>query len=852
MTITKEQYMRGCAGGPVEGFAPPDAEKHYPPDLEIEPVHLNIALKVDVAGESIAGTVTHTVTARRAGPRALKLDAVNFEQVEVRDAEGRGLEFHYDGRQLALCWQEPFAAGEERRVAVSYRIAKPVSGLFFSKPTEAYPDEPWFAATDHETERARYWLPCIDFPNVRTTLEFRLTAESRFTILANGYSLSETDHGDGWKTAQWRLEQRCPSYLVCFAIGDFARADDGEYDGIPVAYFGTRRFSEADLRRSFGRTGEMLAWMTRKLAMPFPFPKYYQFALPDFGGAMENISLVSWDDKYVLDETLAQEWGWLVDQVNLHEMAHSYFGDTVVCRDFANAWLKESWATYMEQCWLEDKRGADEALYDYYCNAGAYFTEADEKYARPMVTRQYQSSWQMYDRHLYPGGACRLHMLRRELGDEVFWAAVQDYLRRYAGKVVETDDFRRVMEEHSGRSLVAFFDQWFYTPGYPALKVSFAYDEEHKQGRFDIEQTQIDKDKGIPAFTFTTEVGWSIDGAAHTRSVTVRDAKHSVTVPMAKAPEQVRFDPGHKLLHKLEFNPGDPMLRRQLTQAQDVIGRILAARELAKTGKRANISAVVEAYQKEPFWGVRVQMAKALGEAGVEAALTGLLEIVLSERDAKALEPVFRAAAKYRDRRIGSAVAQRLREGLPYRAAQAALEALGAQREDAPWEMLVKASEQTDFSGFVQSGAFRALAGTRRTEAVDLLAQRAAYGGTANRARPAAVSALADIGSVQERPRHARVAELLVDLLRDPVVNVRRAAARGLSAMHAEEAGGALEAYRRTLPLQEQVEVDRLLRDLRSKERPKEAALEKQLQETQEKYRKLEERLQKLEGKMGA
>ena len=35
-------------------------------------------------------------------------------------------------------------------------------------------------------------------------------------------------------------------------------------------------------------------------------------------------------------------------------MAHSYFGDAVVCRDFAHAWLKESWATYIEHAWLED------------------------------------------------------------------------------------------------------------------------------------------------------------------------------------------------------------------------------------------------------------------------------------------------------------------------------------------------------------------------------------------------------------------------------------------------------------------------------------------------------------------
>src|SRR5690606_25056900 len=161
-------------------------------------------------------------------------------------------------------------------------------------------------------------------------------------------------------TAHWRLEHPCPSYLTCFAIGDFVRLDDGDCDGIGLAYFASKQHDVGHLSRTFGGTAEIMRWMTAKLGAKFPYPKYYQFALPNFGGAMENISLVSWDDQFLLDETLAGEWGRLIDQINVHEMAHSWFGDLVVCRDYAHAWLKESWATYMESCWFEDVLGADE------------------------------------------------------------------------------------------------------------------------------------------------------------------------------------------------------------------------------------------------------------------------------------------------------------------------------------------------------------------------------------------------------------------------------------------------------------------------------------------------------------
>jgi aminopeptidase N len=713
-----------------DDFSDPNVEAHYPPDLELEPIHLEIELFVDVANATVSGSVTNTVKARRDGPTTLKLDAVDFEELDVRDPDGNPLAWHYDGRTLELQWTAPFSVGEQRRVQVAYCVTEPVAGLYFSKPNEAYPDQSWYAASDHETERARHWLPCIDLPNVRTTLDFHLRAESRFTILANGLLVEEKDNGDGTKTAHWKLEQLCPSYLICIAIGDFVCADDDPFDdgeqNIELAYFCSQDHTAEDLLRTFGRTRDMMAWMTGKFDLPFPYPKYYQFALPGIYGAMENISLVSWNDTLVQDETLAQEVSFWIDRVNVHEMAHSYFGDAVVCRDFAHAWLKESWATYIDQCWQEDNYGQDEGLYAYYTNAQDYFQEADEKYQRPIVTRRFRSSWQLYDAHLYPGGACRLHTLRRELGDQVFWAAVQDYLKRYLGQVVETDDFRHVMEEHSGRALGKFFDQWFHSPGYPALKVTFEFDDKRKQGTFEIEQTQVDKEKGIPVFTLLTDLAWTIDGVVYTAPITLEEAKQVVILPMSDKPEQVRFDPGNKALHKLAFNPGDRMLRAQLTAAQDVIGRIQAAHELAKTGKRANIQAIVAAYADESFWGVREQFAKALGAANAEAAVEGLAQIVGLERDPMIMVSLFQAAGNYRDPRVRDAISARLQDGfqpqhpagLPYIAAATAYRALGKQRQEARWELLVEGAQRDGFNGLVQSGALRGLGETRRAAAV--------------------------------------------------------------------------------------------------------------------------------------
>ncbi|MFO7632214.1 MAG: M1 family aminopeptidase [Caldilinea sp.] len=831
-------------------FDPASAEVHYPPDLGLEPLHIDIDLVIDIAAGRIEGIVTHTVVARRDRMQTLTLDGVDLDVTAVVDGDGHALPWRNDGKQLTIRWPSPFTAGEERRVAVHYAVEHPASGLYFSQPSAAYPDMPWYAVTDHETERARHWLPCIDLPNVRTTLDIRLRAAETFTILANGYLVEEIAHGDGTKTAHWRLDQPCPSYLICFAAGEFVCADDGEFDDgekqIPVAYYCSPQHTPDDLLRSFGRTKPMLAWMTQKLGQPFPYPKYYQWAAPGVSGAMENISLVSWDERLVLDEVLATEWTWLLDAVNVHEMAHSYFGDAVVCRDYAHAWLKESWATYIEQVYREEIGSQDEALYVYYEHAEAYFREADDDYRRPIVQRTFDSSWDMYDRHLYPGGACRLHTLRSALGDDIFWPAVRDYLATYRHRVVETDDFRVIMEKHSGKSLGRFFDQWFHRPGYPDLKVSFTFDADTRRGELIVEQQQVNPAENVPVFHLDTAVTWWSDGAQHSEPIHIDQQRHLFVFPMDKMPEMVIFDPACAILHKLSFNPGDDLLRRQLTAGPTVPVRIHAVRELAATGRHANIDAIVRAYNTESFWGVRYEMAKALEKANSAAAAEGLPGLITQEQDPLVLPMLLRAAGAYRDAAVREAILQRLETGLGYAATQAAYEALGAQREDAPYDRLVTAAQTPSFNGVVQVGAIRGLAATRRVEAVDALLPLAQWGGGSFYVRPAAVAALAELGQHVEKPVRARIVETLVTLLRDPVYQVALAAVRGLGAMQATETVDALEQFARGRAHQEAVVARRTADKLRKSTQPADSAQQTQLQELRAQLRRLEEEVQRL------
>jgi len=833
-SIAARRYALGLES--VEGFSAPDAEQSYAPDLSLEPTHIEVRLRFDLDERSASGSVTTTVRANRAGARTLRLDAIGFEDVEI---DGAGV--RYDGESIHVTWDEGFAAGEERSVTVRYRVRAPITGLTFPTPD--------IVITDNETERARYWLPCVDYPTVRTTFDFFLTAASDLTVLANGLRESETDNGDGTKTTHWHLDYPCPSYLCCIAIGRFVEATDGEHNGRAIAYYAPEGAEREDLRKTFAGTGKMMAWLEKRLGAEFPFGKYYQFLAPGIGGAMENISLVSWDQQWLCDPTSLPESGWIVESVNLHEMSHSYFGDAIVCRHFEHSWLKESWATYMETVWQHEIHGKDRGDFDLHRNARAYMSET-ARYVRPIVTRTYDSSWDLFDLHLYPGGAWRIHMLRQRIGEDAFWAGVLDYVTSYMGAVVETDNFRHKLEKHSGLNLTRFFDEWIHGRGYPQLKAKFTHDAEKNQGKLVVEQTQVDKKRGVGLFSFPLDVRWEDDDGEHTLTLDIEEARHSTLFPIKGKPQQIALDPGSKALFSIEFNPGDDLLKRTLTDAPEIRTRIWAAEELIRTGRATNMQAIDEAMAKEPFWGVRVAVAEALGKSKNGPAAPVLAAILEREEEPKALRHVADACGAFRDERLAAALRSRLDKASGPVARAAMLAALGRHRDESDTARIEAALAEPSIHDTIRRGALRGLGAIGTRHAWEVIEGHLEYGAVPDDTRTIAALSLATCGAQLGRRVREKTAERLIDATRDPVPRVASAAARVLPTLHAANAIPALAALKRVQPRQQWPTTDRLIKRLREGPPGEELVkLREQVEKLEKRFRELDERVQDLDAK---
>jgi len=86
---------------------------------------------------------------------------------------------------------------------------------------------------------------------------------------------------------------------------------------------------------------------------------------------------------------------------------------------------------------------------------------------------------------VYNKGAMVLHMLRRLLGDEAFFAGLRDFYATWRYKKAGTDDFRVVMEKAGGRPLERFFDRWIYGSGIPSVRFSSVTEGATLRARFE-------------------------------------------------------------------------------------------------------------------------------------------------------------------------------------------------------------------------------------------------------------------------------------------------------------------------------------------------------------------------------
>ncbi|MFO0908490.1 MAG: M1 family metallopeptidase [Isosphaeraceae bacterium] len=535
----------------------------------------------DGAGE-IRGTVTHTMAPLYAGLTTLTLDCgseLQVAKIAIRTRnQSRPLKFERQAEdKLAISLETPFAAGEVFDLEITYQ-GTPQQGLYLIQPDAVEPGRPVCFWTQGEPDETRHWLPCYDFPNDKATSEMVATVPKPLRVLSNGTLVETKENADGTVTDHWKMDTPHASYLISLVASEFTIAHD-KYGELPVDYYVTRNHDEATARRALGKTPAMMAFFEKVTGQKYPYPKYAQAFVPDFTmGGMENISATTLNEFVLGDEISYLERD--ADGLVAHELAHQWFGDLVTCRDWPHLWLNEGFASYFDPLFAEHDRG--EAAFRLRMESVLRgYLAGDNFQRRPIVEPRYRRTMELFDGVTYSKGACVLHSLRGLVGDDAWWKAIKHYVARHREQVVETDDLRRAFEEITGRDLGWFFEQWVFKAGHPELKARWRYEKEDQTLRLTVEQVQ-NLNEQTPLFRLPTIVEID-DGSSTTTTKIVIDGKlHEFVIPVKNEPRMVQIDPKGWLIKELDFDKPVSEWAYQLEHARDVLGRMDAARALAK------------------------------------------------------------------------------------------------------------------------------------------------------------------------------------------------------------------------------------------------------------------------------
>ncbi len=732
--------------------------------------HLRLEVALDVRAKSITARAVLDITQRDPEARTLVLDAVAFNVKSVRrlDAGDSALTYRYDGDQLHI-QLGPLAPGGRASVAIEYS-AEPKRGLYFIAPREKRPELPFQVWSQCQDEDAKYWIPCHDFPNMRMSTEFVITAPEGWTVISNGRLVSR-EHvdapaddnfaqlgatGPGAERWHWQQEQPHVAYLMTLVAGRFSETV-ADLPDLPVRYY-VDPGREADGLRAFRRTPEMIEHFAKLHGVAFPWAKYYQVAVRDFiFGGMENTSATTMTDRILLDERAAIDN--TADDIVAHELAHQWFGDLVTCRDWSHAWLNEGFATFHEHLDHEKKGGRDEYLWSLKENADAYIAEDEGRYRRPIVCNTYAFPIDLFDRHLYEKGSWVLHMLRSELGDALFFGGVKRYLEKHAGGIVETRDLLRAMEDESGRSLEGFFDQWLYKAGFPEIEVDATHDDDRGLLTVSVKQKQV-VDAVTPLFKVKLAIAVFTAKGEERHVLDVAEAAQSFTLRTGGVPKWLAVDPDGAVLMRLTVKFRRDWLLEAMAHDPRASVRWRAAGALSRRDEAKVIEALSRTVTHDAFWGVSAEAARTLGEIRSGRAYDALVALV-TVKHPKVRRAVVAALGEFRTEKAARLLAAMLEKGdesvmVEGESARSA----GRTRQPLVFDALASALKRDSWRDVVRVGAIDGLARLRDERAVKLIDPFADDGPNLG-SRRAAVAALGEFGGVNARPIRERLEQLL-------------------------------------------------------------------------------------------
>ncbi len=503
----------------------------YPLNENIDALHYIFELQLEDETNVIKGETT--IIFRLTAPeRQLFLDLASLDSsggmvVSKVDMAGKDLNFKHKNNRISIdC---PSFSGNDTIMEVTvYYSGVPRDGLIISQ--NKFDQRSFFG--DNWPDRARNWLACIDHVSDKATLEFIINAPSHYEVVANGYLYRQYDIEGSRTIHHWKSDVALPTKVMVMGAAEFAVEMAGYADGTPIQTWVYPENMEEGFFDYAPAVGVVEFY--NELLGPFAFEKLANVQSKTVYGGMENSGCIFYYENSVTGKGK-------VESLLAHEIAHQWFGDAVTEKDWHHIWLSEGFATYLTSVYMDAKHGGLEQSMD---RSRSRVVASYHRSPAPLIDTSIVNLRRLLSTNSYQKGAWVLHMLRQELGDEVFWDGMKTYYNDFKNRNALSEDFKNCMEKASRQSLDQFFEQWLRVEGQPELSVDWTWNEKSQTVEIDCRQMQ-----SHCIFDFPLElrlVGHNGENADTLIRISGRDT--SFSWPMVEKPDSLVVDPGVKLL----------------------------------------------------------------------------------------------------------------------------------------------------------------------------------------------------------------------------------------------------------------------------------------------------------------
>lgn len=541
-----------------------------------------------------------------------------------------------------------------------------------------------------------------------------------------------------------------------------------------------------------------------------------------------------------------------------HELAHQWFGDLITCKDWSHIWLNEGFATYYDALYHENEYGRDRFLWQMRRNASSVLNAKND--VRPMVWKQYKDPKEQFDYRAYPKGSWILHMLRSQLGDELYRKCIKTYLERFSFDVARTEDLMGIIEELSGRDCDRFFDQYVFHAHHPELSIDYSWDAKTKLAKVSVEQKQK-LSETVLTFSVPLKVRFLVGKQVVEKTLQVSQTKEDFYVALPQKPDIFRADPNFELLAKMDVKKPRPMLFDQLENEDDMMGRILAIEALQKKADQKAIEAITTALNNDSFFGVRSVAANALKEISKDDAREALYTS-LDQENAIARSATVSAIAGYFHESVPGQLMDLLGREINPMIAAAAIRGLAPYHTPEVESTLVRELKSDSHKQIRSIAAFSTMQLQRDPKYLAPIIDRLRQEGDVYESQDygSALRALGTLASDEDEKDEIR--EFIITQLSNPKERIMLAAVAALGALKDPKAIPALETFdvgREDSPKRKAVQ--KALTDLKSGQKPdaniktlREDFLEiqKQNREMQEQFEEMKKRLDAQDNEVAA